>query len=36
VIEDSAALEIGLDAADLEQLDRVYPPPLRKVPLDVL
>jgi diketogulonate reductase-like aldo/keto reductase len=36
VIEDRAALEIGLDAAELEQLDRIYPPPLRKVPLEIL
>jgi diketogulonate reductase-like aldo/keto reductase len=36
VIENRAALEIGFSPAELEQLDRIFPPPFRKVPLDVL
>ena len=36
VIENRAALEIGFSQAELDQLDRVFPPPSRKVPLDVL
>jgi diketogulonate reductase-like aldo/keto reductase len=36
VIENRAALEIGFSPAELDQLDRLFPPPFRKVPLDVL
>jgi diketogulonate reductase-like aldo/keto reductase len=36
VIENRAALEIGFSEAELDQLDRLFPPPSGKVPLDVL
>lgn len=36
VIENRAALEIGFSQAELDQLDQIFPPPVRKVPLDVL
>ncbi len=36
VVENRAALEIGLSQAELDQLDRLFPPPSGKVPLDVL
>jgi diketogulonate reductase-like aldo/keto reductase len=36
VIENRAALEIGFSQAELDQLDRIFPPPFGKVPLDVL
>lgn len=36
VIENRAALEIGFSQRELDQLDRLFPPPSRKVPLDVL
>jgi len=36
VIENRAALEIGFSQAELDQLDRLFPPPDDKVPLDVL
>ena len=36
VIENRAALEIGFSQAELDQLDRLFPPPSGKVPLDVL
>jgi diketogulonate reductase-like aldo/keto reductase len=36
VIENRAALEIGFSQAELDQLDRLFPPPVDKVPLDVL
>ena len=36
VIENRAALEMGLSQAELDQLDRTFPPPSGKVPLDVL
>jgi diketogulonate reductase-like aldo/keto reductase len=36
VLENRAALEIGFSREELDQLDRVFPPPSRKVPLAVL
>jgi diketogulonate reductase-like aldo/keto reductase len=36
VIVNRAALEIGFTQAELDELDRLFPPPSRKVPLDVL
>jgi diketogulonate reductase-like aldo/keto reductase len=36
VIENRAAMEIGFSQAELEQLDRIFPPPFSKVPLEVL
>ncbi|SHF85147.1 aldo/keto reductase [Geodermatophilus nigrescens] len=36
VVENRAALEIDLSQAELDQLDRSFPPPTGKVPLDVL
>ena len=36
VVENRAALEIGFSQAELDLLDRIFPPPFRKVPLDVL
>jgi diketogulonate reductase-like aldo/keto reductase len=36
VIENRAAMEIRFTAAELEELDRHFPPPFRKVPLGVL
>jgi aryl-alcohol dehydrogenase-like predicted oxidoreductase len=36
VTENRAALEIGFSPAELEQLDRVFPAPYRKVPLEML
>jgi aryl-alcohol dehydrogenase-like predicted oxidoreductase len=36
VTENRAALEIGFSQAELDQLDRFFPPPSGKVPLDVL
>jgi diketogulonate reductase-like aldo/keto reductase len=36
VIENRAALEISFSEAELDQLDRLFPPPFSKVPLDVL
>ena len=36
VVENRAALEIVLSRAELGQLDRLFPPPSGKVPLDVL
>ena len=36
VIENRAALEIGFSQAELDQLDRLFPPPSGKIPLDVL
>jgi diketogulonate reductase-like aldo/keto reductase len=36
VIENRAALEIDFSQAELDQLDRLFPPPEDKVPLDVL
>ena len=36
VIENRAALEIGFSPAELDQLDRIFPPPFSKVPLEVL
>jgi diketogulonate reductase-like aldo/keto reductase len=36
VIENRAALEIRFSQAELDQLDRMFPPPSGKVPLDVL
>jgi len=36
VVENRAALEIGFSQAELDQLDRLFPPPSGKVPLDVL
>ena len=35
VTENHAALEIDLSPAELEQLDRTFPPPTRKVPLEM-
>jgi diketogulonate reductase-like aldo/keto reductase len=36
VIENRAALEISFTQAELDQLDRIFPPPFSKVPLEVL
>jgi diketogulonate reductase-like aldo/keto reductase len=36
VIENRAALEIGFSQAELDLLDRIFPPPFSKVPLEVL
>ena len=36
VVENRAALEVGFSRAELDELDRVFPPPSGKVPLDVL
>jgi diketogulonate reductase-like aldo/keto reductase len=36
VIENRAAMEIGFSQDELDQLDRVFPPPMAKVPLEVL
>ena len=36
VIENRAALEIDLSADELEQLDAMFPPPFRKMPLDMI
>jgi diketogulonate reductase-like aldo/keto reductase len=36
VMENRAAMEISFSEAELEQLDRSYPPPFSKVPLEVL
>jgi diketogulonate reductase-like aldo/keto reductase len=36
VIENRAALEIGFSQAELDQLDRLFPPPIGQGPLDVL
>lgn len=36
VAENRAALEIDFRAEELEQLDRVFPPPARKAPLEML
>jgi diketogulonate reductase-like aldo/keto reductase len=35
VIENRAALEISFSQAELDQLDQVFPPPSRKLPLEV-
>jgi diketogulonate reductase-like aldo/keto reductase len=36
VIENRAAMEISFSEAELDQLDRMFPPPFSKVPLEVL
>jgi diketogulonate reductase-like aldo/keto reductase len=36
VIENRAAMEIGFSQAELDLLDRIFPPPFSKVPLEVL
>jgi diketogulonate reductase-like aldo/keto reductase len=36
VLDNRAALEIDLSQAELGRLDRLFPPPSRKVPLDIL
>ncbi|HEY0403128.1 MAG TPA: aldo/keto reductase [Blastococcus sp.] len=36
VIENRAAMEISFSPAELDQLDRILPPPFSKVPLEVL
>jgi diketogulonate reductase-like aldo/keto reductase len=36
VTENRAALEIGFSQAELDELDRIFPPPFGKVPLEVL
>jgi diketogulonate reductase-like aldo/keto reductase len=36
VTENRAGMEIGFSPAELEQLDRVFPPPSSKVPLEML
>ena len=36
VMENRAAMEIGFSPAELEQLDRMFPPPAGKVPLEML
>jgi diketogulonate reductase-like aldo/keto reductase len=36
VIENRAAMEIGFSQDELDQLDRIFPPPMAKVPLEVL
>jgi diketogulonate reductase-like aldo/keto reductase len=35
-VENRAALEIDLSADELERLDAMFPPPFRKVPLDMI
>jgi diketogulonate reductase-like aldo/keto reductase len=35
VIENRAALEIGFSQAELDELDRIFPPPFSKVPLEM-
>jgi hypothetical protein len=35
VIENRAAMEISFTPAELAQLDRIYPPPFSKQPLEV-
>lgn len=35
VLENRAALDVSFDDAELERLDRAFPPPSRKVPLEV-
>jgi diketogulonate reductase-like aldo/keto reductase len=34
--ENAAAADLALDAEDLAEIDRAYPPPKRKHPLDML
>jgi diketogulonate reductase-like aldo/keto reductase len=36
VIENRAAMEIGFTQGELDQLDRIFPPPTAKAPLEVL
>ena len=36
VMENRAAMEISFSPAELEQLDRMFPPPSSKVPLEML
>jgi diketogulonate reductase-like aldo/keto reductase len=36
VMENRAALEIRFSDAELAQLDRIFPPPFSKVPLEIL
>ena len=36
VIENRAAMEIGFSPAELDQLDRLFPPPSSKMPLEML
>ena len=36
VIENRAAMEIGFSQDELDQLDRIFPPPMAKAPLEVL
>jgi diketogulonate reductase-like aldo/keto reductase len=36
VIENRAAMEIGFSQDELDQLDRIFPPPMAKVSLEVL
>ena len=36
VRENRAALDLSLTAEDLAELDRAFPPPTRKVPLEML
>jgi diketogulonate reductase-like aldo/keto reductase len=36
VIENRAAMEVSFSQAELDQLDRIFPPPFSKVPLEVL
>jgi diketogulonate reductase-like aldo/keto reductase len=36
VIHNRAALGIGFGQDEVDQLDRLFPPPSRKIPLDVL
>jgi len=36
VMENRAAMEIGFSQAELEQLDRMFPPPTSKLPLEML
>jgi diketogulonate reductase-like aldo/keto reductase len=36
VIENRAAMDIGFSPGELDQLDRIFPPPFSKIPLEVL
>jgi diketogulonate reductase-like aldo/keto reductase len=36
VKENRAALDVHLTAEDLAELDRAFPPPARKVPLEII
>jgi hypothetical protein len=35
-MENRAAVEIGFSQAEVDQLDRIFPPPFARTPLEVL